>query len=147
MTLPQGATNVVIVNLYGYLQQRYRNTRALFYTISILPIIMCSSLLWKLPSTQLAGRFFAITWFPTFTSAVVTLSSLTVTNVSGYSKKSLANGMFLMGYAIGQVSFSFSANVKLKLIKDGNRSSTNWRFLISLSLSLSIFISSSTYRL
>lgn len=116
MTLPQGATNVIIVNLYGYLQQRYRNTRALFYTLSIVPIIMCSTLLWKLPSTQLAGRFFAVTWFPTFTSAVVTLSSLTVTNVSGYSKKSLANGMFLMGYAIGQVSLQDYAILELTVI-------------------------------
>lgn len=77
--VPGGAANVVIVNLYGYLQQRHRNTRALFYTISIAPIVMCAALLWKLPASNNAGRFFAITWFPTFTSAVVTLSSLTVT--------------------------------------------------------------------
>lgn len=77
--VPGGAANVLIVNLYGYLQQRYRNTRSLFYTIAIVPIVACAALLWQLPASNNAGRFFAVTWFPTFTSAVVTLSSLTVT--------------------------------------------------------------------
>jgi hypothetical protein len=63
--MPQGAVNVVIVIGYGFLQQRFRNTRFIFFQLSLLPIIGCSALLWKLPFNNIPGRFFAVTWFTT----------------------------------------------------------------------------------
>lgn len=63
--MPQGAVNVTIVIGYGFLQQRFRNTRFLFFQLSLIPIIACSAMLWKLPVDNLSGRFFAVTWFTT----------------------------------------------------------------------------------
>lgn len=102
--MPQGAVNIAAVYGYGYLQQKFKNIRSLCYTASIVPIIVCSALLWKLPDENHAGRLAAVTLFTTFTSAFVTILSLTVSNNSGHTKRSWANAMFLMGYSVGQVA-------------------------------------------
>jgi hypothetical protein len=60
-------------------------------------IIICSALLWKLPLTNLQGRYAAVTLFPTFTSAFVTILALTVSNTSGHTKRGVANALFLLG--------------------------------------------------
>jgi ACS family allantoate permease-like MFS transporter len=56
LTLPQGACGAVWVIGLGYAQERWRNTRAIAYTITIVPVIVLSALLWRLPDDDLAGR-------------------------------------------------------------------------------------------
>ncbi|KAM0752784.1 MFS general substrate transporter [Meredithblackwellia eburnea MCA 4105] len=112
MGMPGGATNMVWMIGMGFLQQRYRNIRCFSYIATILPVMACSVLMWKLPAKNYHGKLACIYIFAIFSSALVTLLAQTTSNVAGRTKRTFANALVITGYAVGNACAPLTYNAK-----------------------------------
>jgi len=104
LSIPSGAAQIINVTIGCLLLRRFPNSRSWIAIGFFLPSIVGAVLLITLPWHNRNGLLVAyyILNLGGTASFVMVLSWVTSTN-AGHTKKLTANGMFLVGYALGQI--------------------------------------------
>ncbi|KAL5114366.1 hypothetical protein ACEQ8H_007756 [Pleosporales sp. CAS-2024a] len=103
LQLPTGAIEFLVVPLCGLVAGSWRNTRCLVLALICLPPL--AGLL-GIRLTSLSHRWSLVgcTWLQYLVGAPVILSwNLLTTNIAGHTKRSTANGLWFLLYAVGNI--------------------------------------------
>ncbi|KAF7337396.1 MFS general substrate transporter [Mycena sanguinolenta] len=103
LNIPSGVTQIISITLGCYMLRRFPNGRAWIHNIFFIPSILAAFIQVFLPYSNKIGHLTAIyiSNMGGSTSFVMMLSWVT-SATAGHTKKLATNGIFLIGYALGQ---------------------------------------------
>lgn len=104
LNIPSGVAQIMGITLGCYMLRRMPNTRAYLAILWFMPSVLAAILLMTLPFSNRVGLLsaFYVLGFGGAPSFVFVVSWVTST-VAGHTKRLTTNGIFLIGYALGQI--------------------------------------------
>jgi hypothetical protein len=96
--MPQGACQVIMIVTSAYLTSKFRKSRCI-----IIAVILCISMLgWilvgYLPQHAVGGKLFGICIFGAYAAAFPLSLSMIASDVAGYTKKTVTQGILFLVY-------------------------------------------------
>ncbi|KAH8727437.1 MFS transporter [Phaeosphaeriaceae sp. PMI808] len=99
--LPAGAVIGTMVLAVTYIARRILDIRTWMIVMCQCGTIVASTLLWKLPRSELGGLLFACYFLASYSGGYAVLMSLQMANTAGYTKKSVTSSGLFVGYCLG----------------------------------------------
>jgi hypothetical protein len=101
--IPQGAWQVFWVFSGPWLASRYTNIRTYIMALYVLPTIIATALLWKVPHDNNKGLLMAIYIAGSYVASLVIALQLPANNVAGYTKRVTATAFVFLAYCAGNI--------------------------------------------
>ncbi|KAH7094620.1 allantoate permease [Paraphoma chrysanthemicola] len=101
--IPQGFAQVIWVSTGPFLASRLPNARTYIMALYLCPTIIATTLLWKLPRTNVAGCLSAYYMIGSYVGALVIALQLPASNVGGYTKRTTGTAFVFLAYCIGNI--------------------------------------------
>ncbi|KAK3311943.1 major facilitator superfamily domain-containing protein [Apodospora peruviana] len=101
LMMPCGVYAGSMMLLLSYLASKLKNARSYLILVAELGTILASLLLWLLPLNAKGGLLFAVFTLPSLGAGYAVLMGLSVANMAGYTKRSIASSGIYIGYCLG----------------------------------------------
>jgi MFS family permease len=101
--IPTGAWQVIWVFSGPWLASRFSNIRTYIMAIYVLPTIIATALLWKVPHAGNKGLLMALYISGSYVASLVIALQLPANNVAGYTKPVTATAFVFLSYCVGNI--------------------------------------------
>ncbi|KAI4762473.1 MFS general substrate transporter [Aureobasidium sp. EXF-3400] len=103
--IPSGAFQVFFVFTGPFLASKFKNIRTYVMALYLLPTIIGTSLVWKLPRSNSNGLLvsYYLAQIGSFVSSLVLALQMPANNVAGYTKRVTATAFVFLAYCIGNI--------------------------------------------
>ncbi|KAG9386941.1 UhpC Sugar phosphate permease [Pyrenophora tritici-repentis] len=101
--IPQGFAQVFWVFTGPFLASRLPNARTYIMALYLCPTVIGTTLIWKLPRTNLGGSLAGYYMLGSYVGSLVIALQLPASNVGGYTKRTTGTAVVFMAYCIGNI--------------------------------------------
>ncbi|SMR61462.1 unnamed protein product [Zymoseptoria tritici ST99CH_3D1] len=101
--IPTGAWQVLWVFSGPWLASRFTNIRTYIMALYVLPTIIATALLWKVPHAGNKGLLMAIYIAGSYVASLVIALQLPANNVAGYTKRVTSTAFVFLAYCAGNI--------------------------------------------
>ncbi|KAH0375849.1 MFS general substrate transporter, partial [Aureobasidium melanogenum] len=101
--IPSGAFQVFFVFTGPFLASKFKNIRTYIMALYLLPTIIGTSLVWKLPRHNSNGLLVSYYLIGSFVASLVLALQMPANNVAGYTKRVTATAFVFLAYCIGNI--------------------------------------------
>ncbi|KAI9729353.1 MAG: hypothetical protein M1834_006876 [Cirrosporium novae-zelandiae] len=101
--IPQGAFTLVYVSTGPWLATKYKNARCYIMALYLIPSIIGSGILWKLPQSNEIGRLFGYYITSSYVGSLVIVLQMPACNLRGYTKRVTGTAFVFLGYCLGNI--------------------------------------------
>lgn len=117
LTIPGGAVTCVCIWLFGWLADRYRDSRTWLFPLSCVPVVVGAIVVWTAPWRPTAGPLIGYYLVAAFGAPYVLLLALASANTAGSTKKAVTNGAIFVGYNAGNIASSYTVKTQEVRVK------------------------------
>ncbi|KPI34386.1 putative transporter [Cyphellophora attinorum] len=101
--IPQGAFQVAWVFSGPYLASKIKNSRTVIMCLYLVPTIVGTTLLYKLPRTNVPGCLVSYYIIGSFVASLVLALQLPASNLGGYTKRVTGTAVVFLAYCAGNI--------------------------------------------
>ncbi|KAI5236718.1 MFS general substrate transporter [Aureobasidium subglaciale] len=101
--IPSGAFQVFFVFTGPFLASRFKNIRTYIMALYLVPTIVGTSLVWKLPRSNSDGLLVSYYLIGSFVASLVLALQMPANNVAGYTKRVTSTAFVFLAYCIGNI--------------------------------------------
>ncbi|KAE8872204.1 hypothetical protein P3342_002532 [Pyrenophora teres f. teres] len=101
--IPQGFAQVFWVFTGPFLAYHLPNVRTYIMALYLCPTVIGTTLIWKLPRTNLGGSLAGYYMLGSYVGSLVIALQLPASNVGGYTKRTTGTAVVFMAYCIGNI--------------------------------------------
>lgn len=104
LQIPSAVWGVSLVLLGSFITSKVKQSRIILVTFYMILSLIGALMIHQLPERMKIARLIGIYLFASVAASFPFMLSMIASNVAGYTKKTTVNGIFFIGYCIGNIA-------------------------------------------